>query len=173
TAAATAPSTNGASDSRTDARRSGSSRSSAISAESSALPRSIRTSTPSEDHTSSIAARTRVASVPIAPSPSSPPAVPIATSAPPVSRARRAVPSARAELCDTRTSPTTARPPSGSGRERPDQDVAVREGEQPERHEPDVDPPRHTRRGVQVEQHPAEPEHRVDRDEQQEQGLDR
>ena len=65
TAAATAPSTIGASQSRTFARRSSGIRSSAISAESTALPRSISTRTPSSDHARSIACITRTASVPI------------------------------------------------------------------------------------------------------------
>jgi hypothetical protein len=109
TAAATAPSTNGASVSTTFARISSGSRSSAISVDRIALPRSMSTRTPSSDHARSIACCTRTASVPIPWSgPSSPPAVSIRTSSPPIWRASSAVPSASSKLCETRTMPIIA-----------------------------------------------------------------
>ena len=84
-------------------------RSSAISAESTALPRSIRTSTPSSDHARSIASITSTASVPIGWSGRSrPPAVSSRTSGPPISRASSATPSAMRWLCETMTMPTMA-----------------------------------------------------------------
>ena len=115
TAAATAPSTSGAAVSSTLSRRSSPSRSAASSAERTALPRSIRTSTPSSDHTSSIAASTRVASVPRAPGSSSPPAAPMRTFGPAICAASSATPSASFALWLTMTRPTTATP----GRPRP------------------------------------------------------
>jgi hypothetical protein len=108
TAAATAPSTNGASHSRIRSRRSVGSMSRAISAERTALPRSIRTSTPSSDQTRSMARMTRTASVPIGRSGMSrPPTGSRRTSAPPISRASSATPSATFALCETRTMPIT------------------------------------------------------------------
>src|SRR4029450_7156760 len=173
TAAATAPSTNGASDRTTRARRSGSSRSSPISAERTALPRSITTSTPSSDQTASTAATTRIASVPIWPSSSSPPAVAIATSRPPISLARTAVPSASAALCETSTKPTMPGPPSSPGRERPDQEVSVREREHAEDRQPDVDPSLSAAGRIQVEHDSSEPEQGGGGHDEQEQRLDR
>ena len=105
-AAATAPSTSGASESRTGP-PSGSAISTAISALSRALPRSISTSTPSAERARPTPPA-RAASVPIAPS-SIPPAASIATSAPPISRASSTTPSASAELWETMTRPTTRR----------------------------------------------------------------
>ena len=102
-AAATAPSTRGASLSRT--REPSSTISVAISALMSALPRSISTSTPSSDSARSMAACTRVASVPTEPS-SIPPAASIFTSSPPISRASSTTPSASEALWETTTSPT-------------------------------------------------------------------
>ncbi len=108
-AAATAPSTSGASLSRIFPGASPSS-STANSALISALPRSIRTRTPSGDIARSIAARTRSASVPSTPGSSVPPAASRARSAPAISRARLTTPWASASLCETTTIPTTSEP---------------------------------------------------------------
>src|SRR5207237_10044121 len=94
-------------------------------------------------------------------------------SAPPTARASAATPSATSWLCETRTSPTTALRSSGPGREGPDQEISVRERHQTEHGEPAVDPSVQTRSGIEVEEDAPETQHRVDRDEQQEQGLDR
>src|SRR4029453_16263375 len=88
------------------ARRSAETMSSAISALSTALPRSISTSTPSPWSARSIASATRTASVPSAGSGASiPPASSIGTS-PPIPRASSATPAASVALCETITRPT-------------------------------------------------------------------
>src|SRR4051794_20380173 len=113
-AAATAPSTSGAAASTT--RVSPGPISTAISALISALPRSMSTSTPASEATFSIASRTTIASVPIAPRGSAmPPAASIATPSPPISRASSTTPSASFAECETMTRPTViASTPAGS-----------------------------------------------------------
>src|ERR671916_1934207 len=114
TPAAKAPSTNGASTRRTAARLSEDSISRTVSAESTADPRSMKTSTSSAPR-DSMAPWILSGSVPKPPS-ASPPTAAISTS-PAICRTSSAVPSAICGLCETSTSPTIRR--SLPGREPP------------------------------------------------------
>src|ERR671913_416335 len=112
TAAANAPSTNGASTSRTFSATSGSSISRTVSAESTALPMSMKTSTSSASRPS-MAERILSGSVPNDPS-VSPPTAAISTS-PAMVRTSSAVPSATSGLWETSTIPTTSLRPQRPG----------------------------------------------------------
>src|SRR6266568_6961489 len=119
-AAITAPSTSGASAIRTLARRCSSTSSSMASwAESTAEPRSAKTSTPSPSSASAIASAISVASVPMPPS-SVPPAARSRTPAA-ICAAISTTPSATFAECDTTTSPTVTRPLHGPGSDAPAQ----------------------------------------------------
>jgi len=112
TAADTAPSTRGAAHRATLARSSGASRSRAISALSTALPRSIRTTTPSPESACRTASATSTGSVPRGrPGRFRPPAAASRTSVPAISRASSSTPSASAALWETMTIPITGRSP--------------------------------------------------------------
>src|SRR5439155_18389349 len=106
-AAITAPSTTGASQTRNLFRRTGSSRSIAISLLVSAPPRSTRITTPASDQARSIAVTIAATSVPRPPS-GLPPVHASGTLSPTICRTMSAAPSATLGECDTITTPTLA-----------------------------------------------------------------
>ena len=105
TTAASVPSTNGAEHSLTLAASAGSSRSMAVSALNSALPRSISTTMPAPSATDSIASITLIASVPIGCSASSTPAASASLQPSPriICNASSSTPRANCALCETTT----------------------------------------------------------------------